>query len=115
MDPDHVRRRHVNLNVEEGDNEGGGETNVDHTYAEYNQYASRIDDYLNEEQTFFSDFVQEFGYTQGVGVTQVPNQGVGSTQVPNQGMGSTQVPIQTQNMTNKSTTKKRKRRQSGGQ
>ncbi|KAJ1429737.1 hypothetical protein SESBI_08140 [Sesbania bispinosa] len=114
MDPNYARQRErENVNVDEGDNENGGEefhhfkSFRDHVYSEYNRYASRMDSLLHDEQAFFSDFIQE------VGNTEVPSQGVGGAQVPNQGDHSS-VHTQTQNMSNNSAKGKRKRRQSGG-
>lgn len=133
MDPNCVRpAKHVNLNVEEDDNESGGE-DMNHyesgedVYAEYNRYDPRINDLFNNDGSFWPDFIEGTSGTQvptqGVRATQVSTQADEATQVPTRGVGVTQVPNQVNG--NKKTTstpkvaktivkEKRKGRQSGG-
>ncbi|KAK2383299.1 hypothetical protein P8452_38479 [Trifolium repens] len=120
VDPNSVQPvEHVN--VEEKDNESGGEDNHhnesdgEHVYAEYQKHASQVENLFQEENSFWPDFMNE------VAGTQVPNQGLGGTQVPSQGLEGTQVTGQgggtkraAENINNKLYKGNRKRKQTGG-
>jgi hypothetical protein len=92
MDPNSVRpAKHLIVNVEDEDDESGGE-DMNHyesgedVYAAYNRYDPRIKDLLNNDSAFWPDFME------GASGSQVPTQGVRATQVSSQGDEATQVP-----------------------
>lgn len=133
MDPNSVRpAKHLIVNVEDEDDESGGE-DMNHyesgedVYAAYNRYDPRIKDLLNNDSAFWHDFMEGASGsqvpTQGVRATEVSSQGDEATQVPARHVEVNQVPSQgngtkktafTPKVAKKIVKEKRKGRQSGG-